>query len=96
MTTTTKMRVENMRSNNGNKIANQFQITTAEGVYFQSYDSVIAFIPNEGKTQLDSKYWDYSVTTSKYRNIFLGDDKKTTEKKIKANEYILTDLNVRP
>lgn len=89
----TKMRVENMRSGNGNKIANQFEVRTSEGLYFQSYESVIAFIPNEGKTQLDEKYWDYSVTTSKYRNLFLGEDKKETARKIKEGEYILTDLN---
>ena len=36
--------------------------------------------------------WDYSVTTSKYRNIFLNENKKETEKKIKSGEYVLTDL----
>ena len=32
-----KMRVSNMTSNKGNKIANQFVIDTDEGIYFQSY-----------------------------------------------------------
>lgn len=36
---------------------------------------------------------DYSVTTGKYRNQFLGETKKETEAKIKSGEYILTDLN---
>ena len=40
-----KISVENMTSNAGNKIANQFVIWTDEGKYFQSYNSVIAFIP---------------------------------------------------
>ena len=89
-----KMKVENLESNKGNTIANQFEVTTNEGRYFQSYKSVIAFIPNDGsKTQLDSHYWDYSKTTGKYRNIFLGEDKKATERKIAAGEYILTNLN---
>ena len=35
---------------------------------------------------------DYSVTTGKYRNQFLGETKKETEAKIKSGEYILTDL----
>ena len=75
-------------------VKNQFIIATEAGIYFQSYDSVIAFKPtNGGKIQLDSEYWDYSMTTGKYRNQFLGEDKKTTEAKIKAGEYILTNLN---
>lgn len=88
------MKVENLESNKGNTIANQFEITAPEGRYFQSYKSMIAFIPNDGsKVKLDSKYWDYSKTTGKYRNLFLGEDKKATEKKIAAGEYELTNLN---
>ena len=74
-------------------VKNQFEITTPEGVYFQSYNSVIAFEPNEGKIQLDKTYWDYSKTTGKYRNQFLGETKAETQKKIDSGEYILTDLN---
>ena len=75
-------------------VKNQFTITTNEGVYFQSYGSVIAFKPfGDGKVQLDSKYWDYSITTGKYRNQFLGEDKKATERKIASGEYQLTNLN---
>lgn len=94
MQTTTKMKVENLESNRGNTIANQFEITTPEGRYFQSYKSMIVFIPNDGrKIQLDKRYWDYSKTTGKYRNIFLGENKKETEAKIAAGIYELTDLN---
>ena len=42
---------------------------------------------------LDQKYWNYSNTTGKYRNIFLGETIKDTRAKIKSGEYILTDLN---
>lgn len=85
-------KVSQFNGRNG-AVKNQFEITTPEGRYFQSYESVIAFISNDGKTQLDSKYWDYSKTTGKYRNQFLGEDKKATEAKIKAGEYELTNLN---
>ena len=44
-------------------------------------------------TYLDSYYYNYSRTTSKYRNIFLGETIKDTKAKIKSGEYILTDLN---
>ena len=92
--TTIKMKVENLESSKGNIVANQFEVTTSEGRYFQSYKSVIAFIPNDGsKIKLDKKYWDYSKTTGKYRNIFLAEDKKATEKKIASGEYELANLN---
>jgi hypothetical protein len=88
-----KVNVQNLTSSQGNKIANQFEITTNEGRYFKSYDSMIAFIPNDGKTQLDKNTWDYSRTTGKYRNIFLGENKKKTQSKIDSGVYELTDLN---
>ena len=91
------MKVENITSNNGNKIANQFIIVNNDGYeYFQSYSSMIARKPigfREGKIELDQKYWNYSNTTGKYRNIFLGETITETKKKIKSGEYILTDLN---
>ena len=88
-----KIKVENMRSNSGNKIPNQFIIQTEDGLYFQSYSSIIAFKPYGEKTVLDAHYWDYSVTTGKYRNEFLGEGIAETRKKIKSGEYELADLN---
>jgi hypothetical protein len=88
-----KIKVENMRSVNYNKVPNQFVIQTDDGLYFQSYSTVIAFKPLKGKIQLDKDSWDYSVTTGKYRNQFLGETKKETEAKIKSGEYELMDLN---
>ena len=88
------MKVENITSNNGNKIANQFIIYDSDGSkYFQSYNSVIAKIDPANNITLDQKYWNYSNTTSKYRNIFLEETIKDTRAKIKSGEYILTDLN---
>jgi hypothetical protein len=84
--------VSNMESGKGNDIPNQFEIRTDKGIVFQSYRSVIVALIG-GKTYLDQNKWDYSVTTGKYRNLFLGETKKETEKKIKSGEYILTDLN---
>lgn len=88
-----KPSVKNMTSSNGNKIAGQLIITTDQGEYFQSYDSIIVFVPRSGPVQLDRKYWNYSKTTGKYMNLFLGETKKETEAKIKAGTYILADLN---
>ena len=103
------MKVQNMKStrwgSEGRAVPNQFIITDeghgALGNFtrrevFQSYDSVIivrTIWPDETRIELDEKYWDYSTTTGKYRNQFLGEDKATTEKKIKSGEYQLTNLN---
>ena len=84
-----------MVSSKGNKIANQFILTDNDGVeYFQSYNSIIAFIDNNGKTFLDEYYWDYSTTTGKYRNMFLGNwGIDEAREKIKSGEYKLKNLN---
>ncbi len=98
------MKVENMTSRSGNKVANQFIIRDKrEGqcgwttVVFQSYDSIIVRVENTNnnirKVYLDRETWDYSTTTGKYRNIFLGETKAETQKKIDSGEYILTNLN---
>ena len=87
------MRVENMRSTRGNKVANQFIINDKGVTYFQSYSSIIAKKSLQGKVYLDAYYWDYSTTTGKYRNDFLGEGIADTRKKIQSGEYILTDLN---
>ena len=113
------MKVLNMKSSSGNDVPNQFIITTDEGIYFQSYQSVIVyhpFFPKSVHTKLfaqhpeaeksvdagiqtlpsiylDINKWDYSVTTGKYRNQFLGETKKETQAKIDSGEYALVDLN---
>jgi hypothetical protein len=86
------MNVSNITNNNGNKVPNQFVISDNGANYFQSYNSIIVKRSN-GKIELDSYYWDYSRTTSKYRNIFLGETTKETQKKIDSGEYLLSDLN---
>ena len=86
------MNVSNITNNNGNKVPNQFVISDNGANYFQSYESIIVKRSN-GKIELDSYYWNYSRTTSKYRNIFLGETTKETQKKIDSGEYLLSDLN---
>ena len=88
-----KVKVYNMTSPNGNKVANQFEIYTSKGRYFQSYNSIIAFIDNNGKTFLDEYYWDYSTTTGKYRNMFLNEGINNTRQKIVSGEYKFKNLN---
>jgi len=90
-----KIKVENMESpSSGNLVANQFTIWTNKYVYFQSYKTIIACIDRKtDKVVLDRNSWDYSTTTGKYRNNFLGEGIAETRKKIKSGEYKLTNLN---
>ena len=91
----TKVKVQQMESpRSGRPVANQFIIYTNKGSYFQSYKTIIAFRERHtGKTFLDSNYWDYSRTTSRYRNEFLNETTKETRQRIKDKEYKLKDLN---
>jgi hypothetical protein len=86
------MKVENMYGVNGNKVANQFIIRDGNKITFQSYTTVIA-IKENGLVTLDKNSWNYSATTSKYRNIFLDETTAETKKKIKSGIYNLADLN---
>ena len=78
------MRVENMISNRGNYVPNQFIITDDKGrKFFQSYETIIAIV-DDGEIILDSDALDYSRTTSKYLYLFLGMNRK----EIKNNKNI--------
>lgn len=90
------MRISNMQTNRGNPAANQFIIFDSEYTMFKSYDSNIVktvFEDGKRKVYLDEYYWDYSVTTTRYRNQFLGETTKETRAKIASGEYTLIDLN---
>lgn len=56
----------------GRSVANQFRIMTDGGEYFQSYDSVVCYVPyHKYGRPIFGKDWDYSVTTLKYLYQFL-------------------------
>lgn len=80
-----KLKVENLAKN-------QVIILNGKEESFQSYDTIIA-LKKKDKVYLDPK-WNYSRTTTKYLNQFLGTNgKKEIEKKIKEKEYIIKSLN---
>lgn len=89
-----KLNLGNVKVRNEWGVPNQFVLDLPDGRAFQSYNSIIV-LQKDGKTYLDEKTWNYSKTTGKYRNLFLGEGKADTERKIKSGEYILTDLNTR-
>lgn len=83
-----------MVSSRGNIIPNQFTIDDGDRILFQSYKSIIAIkYPYTRQVILDNGTWNYSNTTSKYRNIFLGETTKETTAKIKDGTYELSNLN---
>ncbi len=93
------MQVRNMTSNRtGREVPNQFIIHDQNKTYFQSYKTIIVketIQCDQSKPlliELDHN-WDYSKTTGKYRNQFLGETRRETEAKIKDGTYIVTDLN---
>lgn len=92
-TLTDKVKVRNLISKSGREVPNQFDISIGGCRYFQNYDSIIVKIDNTRQIYLDEYYWNYSNTTSKYRNQFLCENTKTTKAKIKSGKYILTNLN---
>lgn len=98
------VKVKNMTSpRTGAPVANQFVLTDTNKSggtrhRFQSYDSTIAIksfdvLSDRWYITLDATYWNYSKTTSKYRNEFLNETTKETQKKIDNGEYFLDDLN---
>ena len=88
--------VNNMISNNNNPVPNQFDIIIKGYRFFQSYKTVIAMRDLTGdycKTYLDKNKWDYSVTTSRYRNKWLGMTTKQIKKAIDNGTIQLVNLN---
>lgn len=67
-----KVKVSQLINDNNNPAANQIVIKAPNGVYFQSYDSVVAFYNNDHKLYL-GRDWDFSNTTRKHLYIFIRD-----------------------
>lgn len=86
------MKVTTMTSFVGNPMPYQVIVNDNNVTWFTSYGRNIVKISPDG-VFLDEKYWNFSKTTGKYRNEFLGEAKKVTDKKTKSGEYTLINLN---
>ena len=85
-----------MVSPNGRKVPNQIIIMDGNKRYFQSYNVIVAMVDTSEdfyQTYLDEKFWNYSKTTSKYLNEYLGMKSEQVKNAIKRGELILTNLN---
>jgi len=76
----------------GKAIPNQNIIKADGKEFFQSYNTIIAMIDENGNVTLDP-LWKTSSTTSKYRSIFLNESTKETHAKVVSGEYQIEDLN---
>lgn len=75
------MKVSNMKSNKGNKVPNQFIIEFGNFTAFQSYSTLVAVYDSKNDTlYLDSQK--YSMTTSKYTNMFIKEYQPLTISKV--------------
>ena len=86
------MKVSNLLSSSGNKVANQFIIETDNKIFFQSYNSMIAEV-SIGKIYLDPVYYKYSKTTSKYLNRFLNMNSKEVQSGLQSGLITFKNLN---
>lgn len=77
-------------------VNNQFRVRTDKGVYFQSYNSVVAFKGNDGKVVLGANYR-YSRTTMKYLISFLNlDSIKEVDMAVSSGKFIVDEeLTIR-
>ena len=58
----------------------------------KSYNTTIAMRKGQ-EVIIDLRYYNYSASTGKHRNYFLGETLKDTDKKIENGEYQTADLN---
>ena len=91
--------VRPMTSRGGNELANQQIMSDPAGETFVSYGTKIAYRSHkryedgERRIVLDKNYWDYSRTTSKYRNEFLGFGIDECRRRISNGKIELADMN---
>lgn len=96
-----------MTGSTGRAVKNQFILETEKGEYFQSYDSIIAFAPRDGrkKTEVDVQLFGCSKTTNQYLYEFLQKTRfgshdrsgcgwiDNVRAQVKAKKIKLTELN---
>lgn len=91
------IKVENMVSDKGNSVINQFIIRMRNHKYFQSYKTIICVIdsfPYENDViTLDRNWKNYSNTTHKYLYRFLNMNKSAIIKAVKNGIIRVENIN---
>lgn len=75
------MKIKNITSPKGNKVANQFILEYGNYTAFQSYSTLIAVYDNKNDTLYQDENF-YSRTTSKYLNMFIEQYQPLTISKV--------------
>lgn len=87
-----QVKVTRMTGRTGRPVKNQYVIDTNRGSIFQSYATLVAFREHvTHHVTLDRCYWDYSRTTLKYMNKFLGESTQTIRDKIRSGAYTVVE-----
>ena len=87
------MMVSQLINKQGKAVKNQFIIVNGDVTTFQSYNTKIIDVNKKENTIVFYPNYNFSVTTSKYRNKFLSDilgvniDTKTVDKMISDGMY---------
>ena len=85
------MKIEAMTSpRTGNTVPNQYLVTIGDFIYFQSYQTVIAKKNEYTREVTLCEDWNYSRTTLKYLNKFLGAT-KIIKKRIEEGKYKIVE-----
>lgn len=90
-----------MVSAKGNFVKNHYIITTDKGVFMQSYQDIVVFVPRpdpqiiKQRIVLDTNFWDASPTTRFHRESFLCEAHEDTVKFIsEGSKYVFKNLNL--
>lgn len=70
--------------NNGKMIT----VTTCGGRLLVSYDKKVAWIDKQGKTYINTRWYDCSRTTMRHLAAFLGEGKPQVDAKLEVGDYI--------
>ncbi len=73
---------------NFNQIGHKNMYISTCGNILKSYDRIIV-VKKGGEIYLNADYYDYSTTTAKHRNLFLGVDSKQFNKNLREGRYKL-------
>ena len=88
------VKVSNMVSpKTGVEVANQFVIEGDGVKTFQSYNSTIAVIDWNEHTVKIGEDWNYSMTTSKYRNSFFDNNYFSDMKDTKSIKKVMAEVD---
>ncbi len=75
--------------------SNLSYLTNEEGELLLHYNAPIAFKKRDGEVILNEGYYNYSTTTSKHRNQFLGVESSVFNKKLKRGDFKIEAITIK-